>query len=382
MKDKITVGSLRNFINTDLKDEDVIERKKYKGSILLNPEEERTAIVQISTTDADREGDVVMPNGCDTMNYSKNAVCLVDHDWRTTSIVGKTLELAKTQHGMLVKVQFAETALANDIWSLIKGGFLKATSIGFHVKEMLYKGTKEFSKYVEDNHMSVSDACERIISKSELMEFSFCAIPCNPNALIQAISAKSLNISDEVMKRLDLDKVIVIKEEIKENEFKDLDLSGEELDVVLKPFPNYHAARQRSPEDFETGSFKYLKDRGGTGIDFIVGKLKGQDSLTLQSIRFDASKFSVEQAKKWLEDYNYKTDIEPATEKPKEVKQEVIDPKVEPKVETIKEEVKPPAPPPLKIEYIEVLREGDVNSSEEAKSLLEKRRLKQKGKLV
>ncbi len=68
------------------------------------------------------------------------------------------------------------------------------------------------------------------------------------------------------------------------------------------PFPHEHAARQTPPGDYET--FRREKAAGGAGVDFIYGiKGKGKDRKSeIQSVRFDAAKFTVAQAKKWLKD--------------------------------------------------------------------------------
>jgi ATP-dependent Clp endopeptidase proteolytic subunit ClpP len=72
------------------------------------------------------------------------------------------------------------------------------------------------------------------------------------------------------------------------------------------PYANEHTARVKEPSDFKDDSFrrKNIKD----GIDIIMGKLKsGGDSMVTQAYRFDASKFSVQEAKDWLkkEDVKY-----------------------------------------------------------------------------
>lgn len=71
------------------------------------------------------------------------------------------------------------------------------------------------------------------------------------------------------------------------------------------PYPNEHAARVRDPGSFEPNSFrsKELKD----GVRLILGKLKGgNDSMVVQAYRFSVDNFTVEQAKKWLEDNKVK----------------------------------------------------------------------------
>ncbi len=71
------------------------------------------------------------------------------------------------------------------------------------------------------------------------------------------------------------------------------------------PFPNEHAARLKTPGQFKR--FRRENDRGGPGVDFIFG-IKDTDEgevVILQSIRFDKEKFTVKQAKKWLDDHDF-----------------------------------------------------------------------------
>ncbi len=68
------------------------------------------------------------------------------------------------------------------------------------------------------------------------------------------------------------------------------------------PFINEHSARQKDPSLFEEGSFR--RKNIADGIDQILGKLKGQNTMTVQTYRFDKNKFSPAQAKQWLKDHN------------------------------------------------------------------------------
>lgn len=70
-----------------------------------------------------------------------------------------------------------------------------------------------------------------------------------------------------------------------------------------RPYPGEHAARIRDPEEFD--SFSRRNDEGGEGVDFVYG-VKG-DTVLVQSIRFDADIFTVEQAQEWLD----RNDFEP-----------------------------------------------------------------------
>ncbi len=68
------------------------------------------------------------------------------------------------------------------------------------------------------------------------------------------------------------------------------------------PFPNFHAARIRPEGRFER--FATQKNQGGDGVDFILG-IRADDGSEIQSIRFDRTKFTVAQARKWLADHDF-----------------------------------------------------------------------------
>ena len=80
-----------------------------------------------------------------------------------------------------------------------------------------------------------------------------------------------------------------------------------------RPYPNEHAARLLDPAQFD--SFRRKNNDFAQGIDSIYG-LNGNDPVRLQALRFDAQRFTVSEAKKWLSDHDYKPiSFEPATGK-------------------------------------------------------------------
>ena len=70
------------------------------------------------------------------------------------------------------------------------------------------------------------------------------------------------------------------------------------------PYPNEHAARVENPDIFENDSFR--RKEIAPGVEIIVGKHLNADTTATQAYRFDASKFTAEQAKQWLKDNNVK----------------------------------------------------------------------------
>lgn len=80
-----------------------------------------------------------------------------------------------------------------------------------------------------------------------------------------------------------------------------------------RPYPNEHAARLLDPDQFER--FRRKNNDFAQGIDSIYG-ISGDDPVRLQALRFDASVFTVSEAKTWLSNHDYKPILfEPATGK-------------------------------------------------------------------
>ena len=68
------------------------------------------------------------------------------------------------------------------------------------------------------------------------------------------------------------------------------------------PLPNEHSARVRDPGDFDQDSFR--RKNITAGVDIIAGHLKGETTMTTQTYRLKADKFTVKEAKQWLKDNN------------------------------------------------------------------------------
>ena len=91
-----------------------------------------------STQHEDRHGDKVIQEGWDLKNFKKNPVILNSHQYGdVTEIVGKGSKL-KIDKGRLegdIKFAVNENPKAKIIFDLFAGGYAKAVSVGFMVKE-------------------------------------------------------------------------------------------------------------------------------------------------------------------------------------------------------------------------------------------------------
>jgi len=141
-----------------------------------------------SDESVDRDGDIIRAKGWDLKNYRKNPIVLFAHQY-------DSLPVAKAEktwvEGDKLKslFEFAPTQDAQDIYSLYKGGFLNAFSVGFI--------PTKWNDIPNEDPESFSRGRE--FTKQELLEISCVPVPSNPLALQNAMS-KGLNVPQEMLK--------------------------------------------------------------------------------------------------------------------------------------------------------------------------------------
>lgn len=79
---------------------------------------------------------------------------------------------------------------------------------------------------------------------------------------------------------------------------------------VARPFPNEHAARVEDPGGFQAESFRRIAL--APGIAAIIGRPRGERTTRTQAYRFDAEKFTAEQARAWLREHDVEAPVVPA----------------------------------------------------------------------
>ena len=75
----------------------------------------------------------------------------------------------------------------------------------------------------------------------------------------------------------------------------------DEREYEARPYANEHAARLKDPAQYD--SFARENDALGDGIDAIYGIKEGVSEL--QAIRFDAERYTPEQAREWLDEHDF-----------------------------------------------------------------------------
>lgn len=114
----------------------------------------------ITTDDIDRMGEMIKIDGWDNTYYMKSPVVLWGHNYSLMP-VGITDTLRVEGNKVIAKGRFAPTEMGQTLRKLYDLGMLKASSVGFMVLEQ------------EGN----------IITKAQLLEWSFVSVPANPYAL-------------------------------------------------------------------------------------------------------------------------------------------------------------------------------------------------------
>lgn len=195
--------------------------------------EERAIVHFISTSDIDRQRDIMNPKGMVDKDFEKSPAVWYNHNYRfsdTALPVAKSLWRKKKDDGVLAKTQFATHAFAEDVYKLHDGEFMNTWSIGF-------RPAKDKSGMIEKDSI-VFDEKTNITTwhKWDLLEYSSAPIAANPNARDMVKDLMSMiwksDITENMIKNVALE--IEVKNQLEQmqeevNKLKSLQTLFEEL---------------------------------------------------------------------------------------------------------------------------------------------------------
>lgn len=133
----------------------------------------------ISTPNVDRDQDTISMDGWQLDNYRKNPVVLWAHDYKQAP-VAKSLSEWIQDNKLKSTANFTSKDLnpfGYMIGQMYLKGFLNAVSVGFKSIEAKWSADEETRPWGIDYF------------KQELLEYSCCPVPANPEALLDAKSA-------------------------------------------------------------------------------------------------------------------------------------------------------------------------------------------------
>jgi len=140
----------------------------------------------ISTNAVDRDGEVLIPQGMDATEFTKNPVVFYNHNY-DRPIAKQVGKFKRGNNEIVATAEFAKRPddfegawFPDEIRGLVNAGVVKGVSVGFQEQE---GGTREATKADIENY---GDGVRRVFNAWKLLEWSVAPLQSNPNALIQA----------------------------------------------------------------------------------------------------------------------------------------------------------------------------------------------------
>jgi len=158
-------------------------------------QQDRTITAVASTSDKDRDGEVILPSAfTESLGpFKANPVILATHHHRlnngSSPVIGSAIpeSIAVSEKEVTFTMRFADTPLGEEYWKLYRDKHMRAFSIGFIPEKW------------EDSRDEQSQYSMRTYTKIELLEISAVPVPSNRRALARA---KGFFDDDEVEKNI------------------------------------------------------------------------------------------------------------------------------------------------------------------------------------
>lgn len=214
-------GQLADSVAAALKETDIPEegteiyRRAGDGNPLELNDAERGVVAYVSTRGVDRDNEIVVPDGVLMDTFRTAPHVLWNHKWSELPI-GHDPFIGSNGTGVIARSLLADTTQGLDVWKLIKGQHLRTSSIGFIPISVMTPSNNGWGELMDrldvlwpefDKHKS--NNLEAVILKSIMLEHSYVSVPANPGALVLAVSSKSLDLSERILKDLGVEVEVV-----------------------------------------------------------------------------------------------------------------------------------------------------------------------------
>lgn len=159
-------------------------RKQFCADLTIG-NDERTVLARISTAGVDRDGEVLIPQGCDATDFTKSPTVFYNHDY--TLPVGRCEGIRRNVETIEAKTRFATRPadhqgpwLPDSVFALFQQGVLNGFSVGFVPIEGRHPSKKDQQQF--------GPKVRYVYSKWKLLEYSVAPLPANQDALVLAVS--------------------------------------------------------------------------------------------------------------------------------------------------------------------------------------------------
>jgi len=143
-------------------------------------------IAKLTTDSVDRDGEVLIPQGMNTVDYDKNPVLFYNHEYDQP--VGKVTNIKRDDNAVTGELEFAQRPEGYEgdffpqfIEALVRQDIVKGVSVGFVAEE---GGSRMASKA---DRTKFGPAIKRVFNKWKLLEVSIAPLPANQDALVTAV---------------------------------------------------------------------------------------------------------------------------------------------------------------------------------------------------
>jgi len=274
---------------TKLTTEDV---QRLMGTTYKAGDEKRVLDFVGSDETVDRAGDVIRVAGWQLGEFRRNPVILLNHDYQGLP-VGQALEVKQERHEgrpvLRFSVLFADAAtypLADTVFRLYQGGYMRATSVGFIPLEA--------EKLSDEERESLGlKPYGNVFSKQSLLELSMVTVPANPNALELAVKRSIIT----PRQALQLD----VRETVDLDRWFDLLKVRATLAEVKGEGWSY---RVQEPSLFVADSWRLVpwEIEAPFPVSLMVGTLLEEEREDVQSVRFaEADGWTAEGVAEWVD---------------------------------------------------------------------------------
>jgi hypothetical protein len=275
-------------------------------------EGERAAIRLVTTPHLDRDGEILIPSGAILDDFRQSPSVMWAHEYRSLP-VGHDQWIKVVKEGILAKTFYANHQFAEDVYQCVKHGDLNCNSVGFIPVEAVEPGDKkqfeQTQAILEKDYGIANDEsgkAKRIYTKWIMLEHSDVPIASNAQSLNLAVSKGELVIHSERLRK-DLE-IEVVKDEIKDQEIE-VEVGPTMLEeVITKPetTDNYHRIPVEDADKHEGHRIRTITISAEQGIKAVYC---GQCKKVLTYL-FDVDKFSMEEARAWIEEHkDFKVDV-------------------------------------------------------------------------
>lgn len=166
--------------------------RRKQGEVKDINQKERSEVSIITSAAMDRDGEIVLPDGIEFSDFLSYGTVLWGHEQQEPC--GSCLWIKPKDNALIAKTVYPMKPanieglwLPDTIWGLTTCDppILRGKSIGFVPVEMRDPTAEELAAYPD---------CQRVITRSWLVEYSVVSTPCNPQALIEGIG-KGVDLS-------------------------------------------------------------------------------------------------------------------------------------------------------------------------------------------